>query len=82
MWPSGEKYYFSLACLTWIPRKNNIDMFICGSTVSGNCFVLEDDFKEKMPKKIKIKNLEKRFKNGKLSSSVHQHPFQWKSFGY
>lgn len=26
-------------------------MFMCDSTISGNCFVPEDDFKEKMPKK-------------------------------
>lgn len=56
MW--GKKYPFSLACLTWIPRKNNIDMFMSDSTISGNCFVPVDDFKEKMPKKKLGKNFD------------------------
>ncbi len=56
MWK--KKYSFSLACLTWIPRKNNIDMFMSDSTISGNCFVPVDDFKEKLPKKKLGKNFD------------------------
>lgn len=36
-------------------------MFMCDSTISGNCFVPEDDFKEKMPKKNQEKKKNHNF---------------------